>query len=61
MELRYSRLIYVLFTFCIFAFCHTNAQILISKPSVSVVDDKMIISYEISGNTTEDTINISGF
>ncbi len=59
MELRNSWLIFVLFTFCLFSFCISNAQILISKPSVRVVDDKMIISYEIFGNSSEDTINIS--
>jgi hypothetical protein len=59
MELKNSWLIYVLFTFLLFAFCHSNAQISISKPSVRVVDDKMIISYEIFGSAVEDTINIS--
>jgi hypothetical protein len=59
MELRCNRIISFLFVLLLFLSGHSLAQIEISKPRVEVVDDKMIISYEIDGNSSEDTIHIS--
>jgi predicted Rdx family selenoprotein len=59
MALKCCKVICSLFILLLLPSIHSLAQIEISKPWIEVVDDKMIISYEINGNASEDTINIS--
>lgn len=59
MELNFNGKVVRLFILAVFPFSHIFAQVEISKPEVEVVDNKMIISYEISGRSEEDTVNVS--